>query len=331
LVLPALPGTEEKRVTATLPGGFQVGHLSDREGWTGCTVVLAPPGSVGACEVRGGGPGTRESDLLSPAASAPGADAVLLTGGSAFGLAAAGGVMRHLEEREVGVRTRAGTVPLVAGAVVFDLALGNRAARPDAAAGYAACENAHGGIPERGSVGVGTGCTVGKLLGPGHWTKGGVGYAAAELAGGASIAALAAVNAFGDVVAEDGSTLAGAWRDGAYRRTVELLAAGESPARPARESTTLVCLVTDALVTKTEAWRVARSASSGVARAVDPSATAVDGDVVYCLAAPTVEVDTLALSALAAEVTAAAIRDAVRSAAGAPGCPAAGERSPSGR
>ena len=313
-------------MSGTLPDGFRVGHWSDRKGWTGCTVVLAPEGTVGACEVRGGGPGTRESDLLSPAASAPGPQAVLLTGGSAFGLAAADGVVGFLAERGVGFRTRAAAVPLVAAAVVYDLGLGDPEARPEASAGYAACDAAAAVVPERGSVGVGTGCTVGKLLGPAHCTKGGLGHAVASLAGGVTVAALAAVNAFGDVLAEDASILAGVWRDGAYRRTVDLLAAGEARPLRANESTTLVCLLTDADLTKTEAWRVSRAASSGVARAVDPSATAVDGDVVYCLASGGASADLVALSAVAAEVTAAAVRDAVRSASGAPGCAAGGER-----
>lgn len=308
-----------------LPGGFRVGHWSDREGWTGCTVVVAPEGAVGACEVRGGGPGTRESDLLSPAAAAPGPDAVLLTGGSAFGLAAADGVVRWLAERERGFRTRAGSVPLVTGAVVFDLGLGDSQARPDTAAGYAACEAVSALEPERGSVGAGTGCTVGKLLGPDGWTKGGVGYASAGLAGGAALAALAAVNAFGDVLAEDGSVLAGVRRRGAYTRTTDLLAAGEVLAHPWNESTTLVCVLTDAALTKTQAWLVARAASSGVARAVDPCATSVDGDVVYCIATGRAKADPVALSALAARTVAAAVRDAVRQATSAPGCPAAAD------
>lgn len=308
-----------------LPEGVLVGHVTDRSGWTGCTVILAPEGSTAACEVRGGGPGTRESDLLSPAASAPGANAVLLTGGSAYGLAAADGVVRYLAERGIGFRTRAGVVPLVAGAVVFDLALGDPEARPGPEEGYAACVAA-GGEVERGSVGAGTGCTVGKLLGPADWTKGGLGFAGRTLAGGGKVAAIAAVNAFGEVLAEDGSILAGAWRDGAYRRTVDLLAAGESPLRPWRESTTLVCVLTDAELTKTQAWLAARAASAGVARAVDPAATAVDGDVVYCLAAGRKPLDPLTVAAVGAEVTAAAIRDAVRQATGAPGCPSAAER-----
>lgn len=312
-------------MTPRLPDGVAVGHWTDREGWTGCTVVLVPDASVAACEVRGGGPGTRESDLLSPAAAAPGANAILLTGGSAYGLAAADGVVDHLAERGVGFRTRAGVVPLVAGAVVYDLALGDPDARPDAAAGRAACEAADGPVA-RGSVGAGTGCTVGKLLGETGWTKGGFGHASLGPADGALVAAVAVANAFGEVVAEDGSVLAGLWRGGAYRRTCELLLAGERPVRPWRESTTLVCVLTDAALTKTEAWLVARAASAGVARAVDPSATAVDGDVTYCVATGRVEADPLVVSALGARAAAAAIRDAVVEATGAPGCPSARER-----
>lgn len=308
-----------------LPEGVLVGHWTDRDGWTGCTAILTPEGSVVACEVRGGGPGTRETDLLGPAASAPGANAVVLSGGSAFGLAAADGVVRHLEERGVGYRTRAGVVPLVASAVVFDLALGDPAARPDAEAGRAAARAAVRDV-ERGSVGAGTGCSVGKLLGPDAWTKGGLGFAGRTLAGGGTVSALAVVNAFGEILAEDGSILAGAWRDGGYRRTVDLLAQGESPHRPWREATTLVCVLTDAALTKTQAWLVARAASAGVARAVDPAATAVDGDVVFCVATGRREIDGLTLAAVAAGVTATAIRDGVRQATSAPGCPSAAER-----
>jgi L-aminopeptidase/D-esterase-like protein len=153
-----------------------------------------------------------------------------------------------------------------------------------------------------------------------------LGFAGRTLAGGGKVAAIAAVNAFGEVLAEDGGILAGVWREGAYRRTVDLLAAGESPLRPWRESTTLACVLTDARLTKTQAWLVARAASAGVARAVDPAATAVDGDVVYCVATGAGDLDPLAVAAVAAEVTAAACRDAVRSAVGAPGCPSATDR-----
>lgn len=309
--------------SARLPQGFAAGHWTDREAWTGCTVVLAPPGSVASVEVRGGGPGTRETDLLSPAAHQPGVQAVLLTGGSAFGLAAADGVVAHLRDRGLGYPTPAGPVPLVAGAVIFDLMLG-RPAHPGPAEGAAACAAASG-EPARGSVGAGTGATVGKALGPAAATKGGVGYAALDV-GEAQVGALAVVNAMGDVLAEDGTVLAGAWRDGAYTRTVELLRRGEVARPPAATATTLVCLVTDATLSKTEAWLVARAASAGVARAVDPSATAVDGDLCFCLASGRARADPLALAAAGAHAAAAAIRDAVRSATGAPGCPAAAER-----
>ena len=178
----------------------------------------------------------------------------------------------------------------------------------------------------RGCVGAGTGCTVGKIDSPSGWTKGGLGFAGRTLAGGGKVAALAVVNAFGDVLAEDGTVLAGVWRDGAYRRTVDLLASGESPLRALREATTLVCVLTDAALTKTDAWLIARAASAGVARAVDPSATAVDGDVVYCVATGRVPVDVLTVSAVAADVTAKAIRDGIRQATGAPGCPSAADR-----
>lgn len=305
-----------------LPEGFRAGHHTDRERWTGCTVILPPPETVAACEVRGGGPGTHETDTLSPASTSPGVHGLLLTGGSAFGLHAAEGVVRHLAERGIGLATPAATVPLVPAAVVYDLYLGRpEPPTPDDAA--AAAQRA-GVEVERGSVGAGTGATVGKLLGPDGWTKGGVGAASVRL-GGAVIAAVAVVNAFGEVVAADGTVAAGAWRDGAYERTSELLAAGATGPRM-REATTLVAVLTDAELTKTQAWLVARAASSGIARAVHPSATAVDGDVVFALASGRVPAEPLAVSALAADVSAAAIRDAVARATAAPGCPAAADR-----
>jgi L-aminopeptidase/D-esterase-like protein len=307
-----------------LPDGVAVGHHTNRHGWTGCTVILPPPGSVCAAEVRGGGPGTRESELLSPAAATPGVNALLLTGGSAFGLAAADGVVRWLAERGLGHGTPAGVVPLVSAAVIFDLGLGDPAAHPTAADAYAACDAA-GFALERGSVGAGTGCTVGKLLGPPGWCRGGLGAASVEI-DGARLTALAVVNAFGDVLGEDGGVAAGPWREGRMHRTADLLLAGERPRIPAGENTTLACLVTDAALDKRGAWLLARAGTSGVGRTVDPSATAVDGDMVACLATGRVEADPFLLGALAAEVIAGAVRDAVATATAAPGCPTAAER-----
>jgi L-aminopeptidase/D-esterase-like protein len=307
-----------------LPQGFSVGHWTDATGGTGATVVLAPDGAVAAGEVRGGGPGTRESELLSPAANAPGVQTVCFAGGSAFGLAASDGVVDWLDERGLGYSTPAGLVPLVAGAIIYDLAFGDPKARPGPAAGRAACEAARREV-ERGSVGAGTGATVGKILGREGITKGGLGLAS-DTVGGSTVSALAVVNAVGEVVAEDGSVLAGAWRDGAYVRTADALKEGVEPLQTTRESTTLVCLMTDARLSKREAWLVARAASAGVGRAVQPSATAWDGDLVYCLASGAVEAHPFAISTLAADVTAAAIRDAVRQATGTPDCPSAAER-----
>lgn len=307
-----------------LPAGIAIGHWTDHEALTGCTVILAPEGTVSAGEVRGGGPGTRESELMSPAANAPGVQAVCFAGRSAFGLAAADGVVQWLEERGLGYSTPFGIVPLVAGAIVYDLSIGDTGVRPGPDAGRAACDAASRN-PERGTVGAGTGATVGKLLGPGGITKGGVGLAS-DRVGDVTVAALAVANSVGEVVAEDGSTLAGIWRDGAYVRPTALLKEGVEPPATVREATTLVCIMTDARLSKREAWLVARAATSGVGRAVHPSATAWDGDLVYCLATGEVEAEPFAISTLAADVTAAAIRDAVRSATGVAGAPAAAER-----
>ena len=314
-----------------LPDGVRVGHHTDRERWTGCTAILPPAGTVASCEVRGGGPGTRETDLLSPASTTPGVHGLLLTGGSALGLSAAAGVVRWLVERDIGTPTPVANVPLVPAAVVYDLYLG-RPEPPEPDDAYAACDAAAPEF-ERGSVGGGTGCTVGKLLGPEAWTKGGVGAASVRL-GEAVIAAIAVANPFGEVVASDGAVAAGAWREGAYVRTSDLLAEGVA-GPPPRESTTLVAVLTDAALTKTQAWLVARAATGGVSRAVQPSATAVDGDVVYVMATGRAPAESFAVSALAADVAAAAIRDAVARATDAPGCPAAitrqaGARPPSG-
>jgi L-aminopeptidase/D-esterase-like protein len=312
-------------VSHPLPAGFRAGHWTDREGATGCTVVLPPPDNVAACEVRGGGPGTRESDQLSPASRAPGIQGLLFTGGSAFGLHAADGVADWLAERGIGRPTPVGNIPIVFGAVVFDLPLGDPQARPDATAARAACDSAADTI-ELGTVGVGTGCTVGKLMGHEAWTKGGFGAATYEI-DGATVCALAAANAAGEVVGEDGQVLAGIWQDGGFVRTTDLLLDGYRPPIRAGEATTLVCVLIDAKVTKLEAWKIARAATSGVARAVAPSATAVDGDLVACLAAGEAEVDPFVLEAVAADAAAAAIRSGIRNASGLAGCPSFGERS----
>jgi L-aminopeptidase/D-esterase-like protein len=310
-----------------LPGGFAVGHWSDHESRTGCTVVIAPPGTRGAVEVRGGGTGTRELEALSPLANAEGPTAVLLTGGSAFGLAAADGVVRWLERRGLGRPTPVGVIPLVPAAVVFDLAEGDPGGRPGPEEGYAACEAAAGGVPRRGRIGAGTGAAVGKVLGRERATQGGVGYAATRLAGGETLAAIAVANASGDVI-EDGAVLGGPRGDrGELLRSAALMQ--DMPQPPdwgprAGQSTTLACVCTDAALDKRGCGIVARGAGAGIARAVDPAFTPLDGDVVFCLASgagpaaapgPAASWSLTVLGAVAATLTAAAIRDAVREAA----------------
>jgi L-aminopeptidase/D-esterase-like protein len=304
---------------SALPAGFEVGHWTDREAATGCTVVLAPPeGAVASADVRGGGVGGRELTLLEPIANAKAVHAVLLTGRSVFGLAAGEGVVRWLEERGRGYETPGGVVPLVPGAVVYDLITGDPRVRPGMEEGYAACEAA-GAEFELGSVGAGTGVAVGKLFGRESAVKAGVGLAAQALPQGPQLAALAVVNAFGDVLAEDGSVLAGTRSsDGTFVGTAKVLRERviEPPSyrRDAPiENTTLVCLVTDAELTKVGCAIVAKMAHAGMARAVDPVHSAVDGDVVFTLSSGTADaVDPLLVGVAAAGLTSEAIRDACR-------------------
>ncbi len=301
-----------------LPEGFAVGHWSDPVGGTGCTVVIPPPETPGGVCVHGGGPGTRETDTLRPLANAQEANAILITGGSAFGLAAADGVVRWLEDHDRGYFTPYGRVPLVPSAVIYDLPSGEGKARPGAEQGYAACEAAGGGVPERGAVGAGTGATVGKLLGRERSRPGGVGYAALVTGTGHTVAAIATVNAVGDVIDEDGSVLAGPrGEEDESVRGAELIAAMDRPPefRVPEGNSTPVCVCTDAALDKRQCSIVARAATAGLGRAVDPVFTPVDGDVVFCLASGRGEPDQFApfqIGAAAATVTAAAIRDAVR-------------------
>ncbi len=301
------------------PDGFRIGHWTDSEGATGCTAVIAPPGSRGGVDVRGGGPGTRETDVVGPYAATSEVTAVSLAGGSAYGLAAADGVMRWCEREGLGYATPAGLVPIVPAAVIYDLGSGSPNARPDSDAGYSACEAAVEGVPECGRVGAGTGATVGKIAGRASATPAGIGYAAAETGLGYRVAALAVVNAFGDVIGADGGVLAGVGAgDEPPRSTAATLAAMNAVpdwTRLEERNTTLVCVMTDAPLDKPECARVARMASAGIARAIDPVFSDVDGDVAFCLASgePSAvhRFVALAVGTVAASVTAAAIRGSV--------------------
>lgn len=323
-----MPAIDNETLTAV--SGLAVGHWTDREAGTGCTVVLCgQDGAVAGVDVRGSAPGTRETDLLVPLNLIDRVHAVVLSGGSAFGLDAAGGVMRWLEERQLGCDMGVCRVPIVSAAVLFDLRVGRADVRPGAAAGYAACEAATAAAVPRGSVGAGTGATVGKVLGPERATKGGVGSAAVRLGGGGVVAALVAVNAGGDVIdPESGDVVAGArGDDGAFVRAARLLHYRDAALRAPGENTTLGVVATDAVLTKVEATKMAQMAHDGLARAIDPVHTMHDGDTVFALATGTLgkRLDVSLVGAVAAHVLAAAVVDAVRSAEGLAGVPAARE------
>jgi L-aminopeptidase/D-esterase-like protein len=292
--------------------GIRVGHWTDRARLTGCTVVLCPPGTVGSCDVKGGAPGTRETDAIRPGTSAPEVHAVLLTGGSAFGLAAADGVMRWLEQRGVGFDTGVARVPIVPAAVLFDLAVGDALARPDADAGMAACEAATDGDVTEGSVGAGTGATVAKYPNPTAGWKGGIGTAAVEDEG-TIVAALAAVNAMGAITEDDGTPIA----------------ANRDPESEARTwpgtNTTLVVVATNAVLTKERAQLLAQAGSEGLSLAVRPSHTMWDGDAVFSLGTGVVETPQSTLERMAVRAVAEAIRRGVRLAEPLGGVPAVAE------
>lgn len=311
--------------------GVLMGHASGDA--TGVTVVLCPEGAVAGVDARGGATGTRELDPCLPGHLVPRVHGICLAGGSAFGLAAAGGAMRWLEEHGLGFPTRAGVVPIVPGAILYDLALGDPRIRPDEAMGYAACEAAGPGLPERGSVGAARGASVGKLFGKAHATKGGLG-AASRREGDLVVTAIAAVNAFGDVIdPATGKILAGARKpEGGFADSAACMATGTAPGGftvPAAEApdpaTTLVVLATNATLNRSGASRMAAAGSLGVARTITPVHTRFDGDIVFALATGEIEASAEQLGVLAAELTAQAILDGIRQATSVDGVPAASE------
>ncbi|ADG07653.1 P1 family peptidase [Kyrpidia tusciae] len=293
--------------------GVRVGHAQDPVARTGCTVVLVPEGAAGGVDVRGSAPGTRETDLLDPVNLVQQVHAVVLSGGSAYGLAAADGVMRFLEERGYGLDVGVGRVPIVPAAVLFDLAVGSAIRRPDAAMGYAACEAARE-VPERGRVGAGAGATVGKALGYERAMDGGLGTAAVRLPGGLIVAALMAVNAVGHVVdPETGRVLAGPkGKDGRPLDTLALWGEGAVPGGllPGT-NTTIGAVVTNARLNKAQANKIAAVAQDGLARVIRPAHTMYDGDTIFALSTGEVEASVDVVGAFAAEVVAQAILDAL--------------------
>jgi L-aminopeptidase/D-esterase-like protein len=319
-------GTDNHTLTAV--AGVKVGHFTMEARPTGCTVVLVDPAAVAGVDVRGGAPGTRETDLLSPLNTVDRVNAIVLAGGSAFGLDAASGVVRWLEERNVGFGTPAGPVPIVPSAILYDLGVGDAKVRPSADCGYRAAAAATTAPVAEGSVGAGAGATVGKMRGLTHAMRGGIGSAAALLPNGITVAALVAVNAYGDVIdPAAGTTVAGVRTDDGRgladaRRLLRLA----SPAPPrAVENTTLAVVATNARLTKAQAAKLAQMAHDGLSRAVWPVHTPADGDTIFTLAtAARAEPDDLiVVGALAADVVAEAVVRAVRAATSLPGIPAA--------
>ena len=321
----------------TAVAGIKVGHFTLAERPTGCTAILTEAGATAGVDVRGGAPGTRETDLLQPLNTVQQVHAIVLSGGSAFGLDAATGVVRYLEEKGVGYDVGIAKVPIVPAAILFDLAVGGKpSVRPTADCGYRAAQAATGGPVAEGNVGAGAGATVGKSAGPGRAMKAGIGTASITTADGLVVAALVAVNAVGDIVdpatgrvvagvrTADGKGLADARtivRAGAFGRAPAL----EAP-RP-MENTTLGVVATNAVLTKAQAHKVAQMAHDGLARAISPAHTPSDGDTIFALATGTRagEANVALIGALAAEVMAAAILRAATQATGIAGYPAAGD------
>jgi len=306
--------------------GFRVGHASNVKGCTGCTVILCPGRTVGGVDVRGSASGTRDLDALSPLHLVPHVHAVLFAGGSAFGLDAAAGVMRYLEERGIGFDVGVTHVPILPTAIVFDLRLGDVHARPDPQMAYTACQQATDGDIQEGSVGAGTGATVGKLLGITHAMKAGLGVAAVELPGGVLVGALAVVNAFGDVRdPSSGKLLAGAREAPDSHRLVDTAVAmrrGIARRGYIAENTTLAVVATNARLTKAQATKMAQMAQHGLVRSIIPVHTTLDGDLVIGLATGAVEADLNAVGLAAADAVAEAIVRAVKKATSLGGLPA---------
>ncbi|MBM4413993.1 MAG: P1 family peptidase [Chloroflexi bacterium] len=310
--------------TLTRIHGVRVGHAHDYDTLTGCTVVLFPEQTTASVDVRGGAPGTRETDLLAPECTVQHIHAICLSGGSAFGLAAADGVMRWLRERDIGFDAGVTRVPIVPAAVIFDLGCGSATAHASAEMGYSACNNATEQPVQQGCVGAGTGATVGKLFGAHGWMKSGIGSSAITLQDGTTIAALVVNNAFGDICRErTGDIIAGTrMPDGSFANMCNQLRGNIDIPSFAGGNTTLVVVVTDATLSKSECRKVAQMAQDGMARTIKPVHTPYDGDVIFVAstnqrATPPM----LQIGSVAADVVAAAIERSVLNADSLAGIP----------
>ena len=308
--------------------GIRVGHVSDYEALTGCTAILCEPGAVGGVDIRGSASGTEDTPALDPGHSDPQVHGILLAGGSAFGLEAASGVRRYLERRGVGVAFGGMRIPIVTGAILFDLGIGKADVRPTLSMGEAAAAAATGDAVAEGCVGAGTGATVGKILGMKQAMKSGLGSSTVTLPGGVVVAALAVVNALGDVRdPATGKIIAGARLAADSREflnTAEYMKHRGAPAPASVKNTTLAVVATNARLNKVQAKKLAEFGSLGTARTIDPVNTMADGDLVFGLSLGTLEADINALGVAAAEAVADAILRAVKTAKGMGGLPGLG-------
>jgi len=296
--------------------GIEVGHAQDSEALTGCTVILCRKGAVAGVDVRGGAPGTRETDLLDPVNLVQKIHAVVLAGGSAFGLDAASGVMQYLEEKKIGFKTGAAKVPIVPSAILYDLNLGRADVRPDSAMGYRAAASASSDAPVEGNIGAGTGASVGKILGMKRAMKAGLGTASMDIKG-IVIGALVAVNAMGDVVDPVNGKLIAGVRSGT---TLQWMKKNQTRHAP-RSNTVIGVIATNAKLTKAEVTKVAQMAQDGIARTIRPAHTMLDGDVIFALSTGAKKADVSTVGAFAAEAMAQAIVRAVKMATPAGGLP----------
>lgn len=315
--------------------GIKVGHAQNENALTGCTVILADPGSTGGVDQRGGAPGTRETDALHPMHLVEQVHAILLAGGSAFGLDAAGGVMKYLEENNIGFDTGVAKVPIVPAAILFDLAIGRSDIRPDSTMGYQACVNASTTPPLLGNVGAGTGATVGKILGISQAMKSGIGSASMDIGGGVIVGALIAVNAFGDIRdPKTGSIIAGARpkmlgpvRIGTGEKFANTLDVMRSftgrkiMGFASRQNTVIGVVATNANLTKEETNKVAQMAQNGLALTIQPAHTMFDGDTLFSIATNRRKADVNIVGAFAVQIVAAAVINAILSAKSIPGFP----------
>lgn len=296
--------------------GIRVGHAGDLQAATGCTVVICESGAVAGVDVRGGAPGTRETDLLDSKNLVEKVHALYLSGGSAFGLDGASGVMRYLEERDIGFDTGVAKVPIVPGAVIFDLSIGDSKKRPDFKMGYDACLNASDKNDMMGNVGAGIGATVGKYFGDEFSMKGGLGTASIR-AGDLLVGALVVVNCLGDVVdPENGTIIAGTlnMEKTGFANTIELMKRGFSGGAGLGRNTTIGVIATNARLSKAGANKAASMAHNGLARTIKPVHTMYDGDAIFCLSTGEIDADISIVGALAAEAVAKAVVRAVESA-----------------